>query len=152
MSPWWQQSRQEALCLTSHCCERNISSTPWGNVFKYGANVHLDSTLNWLEFGVQMSKFKVTGPSWRPALVSAISQERITGMSLNLVLWLEDEVIRIWTIDMTITIECGLKLSDRVNWWGYDIWCQKGQRLTSLPHHSNRTGALMPLVNISLGS
>ena len=152
MSSWWKQSRPEALCFTFHCCERDISSTLWGNVFKYGANVHLDSTLNWLEFGVQMSKFKVTGPSWRPALLSVISQERIMGTSSNLVPWLEDEVIRVWTVDMIITIVCGLKLSDRVNWWGCDIWCPKGRRLTSLQRHSNRTGALTPLVKISLGS
>ena len=51
-----------------------------------------------------MSKFKVTGTSWRPVLVSTIYQECIMGISS-----------RIWTTDMIITFEFGLKLPDRMN-------------------------------------
>lgn len=46
------------MCLVcpSHSCERDISKTPWGNFFKFGANVHLDSSMNWFDFGGQWVK------------------------------------------------------------------------------------------------
>ena len=34
----------------SHSRERDISGTPWGNFFKFGTNVHLDSRMNWFWF------------------------------------------------------------------------------------------------------
>lgn len=30
------------FCISSHSLEHDISGTPWGHVFKYGTNVHLD--------------------------------------------------------------------------------------------------------------
>lgn len=43
----------------SHC-KHNIMRMPRGNVFKFGANVRCDSTMNWLEFDGQRSEIKVT--------------------------------------------------------------------------------------------
>lgn len=40
----------------SHYCERDISQSPWGNFIKSGTNVHLDSNMNWSEFGGQRSR------------------------------------------------------------------------------------------------
>ena len=33
---------------------------PWGTVFKFGTNVHLDSKMNWFDFGAWRSNVKVT--------------------------------------------------------------------------------------------
>ena len=34
--------------------------SPWGNIFKFGINVHDDSRLNRLDFGHQSSEVKIT--------------------------------------------------------------------------------------------
>ncbi len=44
----------------SHSRERDISGMPGGNFITSGTNVHLDSRMNWLEFGGQRSKVTVT--------------------------------------------------------------------------------------------
>lgn len=48
------------ILATSQSCEHNITRMPRGNVFKFGANVRCDSTMNWLEFDGQRSEIKVT--------------------------------------------------------------------------------------------
>jgi len=44
----------------SRCREYNILVRPSGNSFKFGRNINLDSKTNWLHFGGQRSKVKVT--------------------------------------------------------------------------------------------
>lgn len=44
------------VCVTPPCSyEHNISGMLEGNQFKFGTNIHLDSWMNWLEFGGQRS-------------------------------------------------------------------------------------------------
>ena len=52
------------LCVCpSHSCEHCISRIPWGNSFKFDINVHLDSRMNWSDFGGHRSEVKVTATS-----------------------------------------------------------------------------------------
>lgn len=44
----------------SYSCEHDISGTLRGNFFKFGTNTHLDSRMNWSEFGGQGSKVMAT--------------------------------------------------------------------------------------------
>ena len=41
-------------------CEHNIEKTPWENFFKFGTNVQLHSSMDWLEFFGWRSEAKVT--------------------------------------------------------------------------------------------
>ena len=41
----------------SHSCKRKISRTSWGNFFNFSKNSHLDSMVNWYDFGGQRSQW-----------------------------------------------------------------------------------------------
>lgn len=56
------------------CQIMDMSGMYWGNVFKFGTNIHLDSRINLLEFGGQKSKVKVTVASWDPFLLNTKSE------------------------------------------------------------------------------
>jgi len=47
-------TRAEGILFSG--CLSNISVISWGNFFKYGTNMPLDSKMNWLDFGGQRSR------------------------------------------------------------------------------------------------
>ena len=44
---------------TSHSRKWDILRMPWGNFLKIGTNIHLDSRMNWLDFGGHRSKVQI---------------------------------------------------------------------------------------------
>ena len=47
---WWLHKAHALLC------EADISGTLWRNPFTFGTNIHLNSRINWFDFGSQRSK------------------------------------------------------------------------------------------------
>lgn len=61
--PMWQwKTWPEALCfqVSVPFCERNISRMLWRIFFKFGANVHMESRTNWLDFVGHRSKASIS--------------------------------------------------------------------------------------------
>ena len=51
---WWLWPEQSCFQVCpSHSCECNLSRF-WGNVLRFGPNVHLDSRMTWLDCGGQI--------------------------------------------------------------------------------------------------
>lgn len=67
----------------SHSFEHNISGTPRGNFFKCDTNIHLDPRINYLYYGGQMSKAKVTDIMSALLFGSAISETLGARISSN---------------------------------------------------------------------
>lgn len=100
-------------CMFSGCPSKSgvldISEMPQGNFFQFGTNVHLDSRMNWLDFRGQRSRLL-----WpHKTRFLAITQELI------------------YKLRQSFT-----EMSNRIKWWSGDILYWKGQRSTSLSHHS----------------
>ena len=85
----WTQGWMDYIFMVKcygHCNPRSIPFfhecdillTPWGNIFKCGINFHLNSRINWLDFGGQRSMS--LWPHVCPILVETISQERLEGI------------------------------------------------------------------------
>ena len=53
--PGWGWRHYVQVVCPSHSCECDTSRMPWQKFFKFDPDVHLESKMNWLEFGGQRS-------------------------------------------------------------------------------------------------